>query len=60
MDLGRSVWTLLLRKKIGGGSGKTEKPLEAPNCGIATQAVYTGVISSFLYGALAWYLEGVL
>eukprot|EP00913_Durusdinium_trenchii_P003816 g3533.t1 len=37
-------------KKIGGGSGKTEKPLEAPNCGIATQAVYTGVISSFLYG----------
>lgn len=33
--------------------GKAEPPLVAPNCGIATQAVYAGVISSFLYGCLA-------
>lgn len=33
--------------------GKMDVPLEAPACGIATQAVYAGVISSFLYGHLA-------
>ncbi|CAJ1394500.1 unnamed protein product [Effrenium voratum] len=31
-------------------NGKVDLPLEAPNFGIATQAVYAGVLSSFLYG----------
>lgn len=34
-----------------GSIGKImDVPMEAPSCGIATQAVYAGVISSFLYG----------
>lgn len=45
------LFTKLPRKS--GSIGKImDVPMEAPSCGIATQAVYAGVISSFLYGCL--------
>jgi len=55
---GSKFWTSFLCKIMradcdeneGKSGGKAEPPLVAPNCGIATQAVYAGVISSFLYG----------
>lgn len=46
----KTVAHFALRKS---GGKIMDVPLEAPPCGIATQAVYAGVISSFLYGHLA-------
>ena len=53
---GKSVWILNSPQNLPRKSGSIGKimdvPMEAPSCGIATQAVYAGVISSFLYGCL--------
>lgn len=43
--------------KSKSGRAKDLPELQAPNCGVATQAVYAGVLSSFLYGHLAFNLR---